>query len=498
MSTYSVYNIHIDNNLSFTPGATAGSVLAIDANGSTSWVPQSGGSGGSQTLEQTLALGNSAGTYSIVATSSSNLTRTEMNFMGNNLDFSGFQDNFYLVNRENKVGNHNFSRIILGTSSMRLEFVDVEYGLPAYSGIQVEKDLLNVTNQKEIRLNTINSNIVLSDNSVDIFNNGATAAVFNSSGVRLPSITNSLLATNSLGQIIATSSTDGDSQTLEQTLALGNNVGTYSITGQGTPGIGVLKMPSSLSPHLATKLYQSKEPFNDFSFVMLSPGVTFSGIEINSDTLNIISSNSTTMSGIYMSSDNIRLRGLSGTGSNILSIDSLGNIGITSSISGGSGTSGTSGSSGTSGISITGPMGPTGPAGSGGGTQSGSFGIVIDGGGSAITTTGVSGFVSIPYSGTIVSWTIIAEAIGGSPSCVVDVQKTTYSGLGVGSPAFIAGTEKPTITSGNYVSDFLSKNEDNTLSTWTTSVSAGDIIIFNLDSVSNTKRITLSIKINKS
>jgi hypothetical protein len=65
MSTYSVYNIHIDNNLSFTPGATAGSVLAIDANGNTSWVPQSGGSGGSQTLEQTLALGNNAGTYSI-------------------------------------------------------------------------------------------------------------------------------------------------------------------------------------------------------------------------------------------------------------------------------------------------------------------------------------------------------------------------------------------------------------------------------------------------
>jgi hypothetical protein len=42
MSTYSVYNIHIDNNLSFTPGPTAGSVLAIDVNGNTSWVPESG------------------------------------------------------------------------------------------------------------------------------------------------------------------------------------------------------------------------------------------------------------------------------------------------------------------------------------------------------------------------------------------------------------------------------------------------------------------------
>lgn len=236
--TYSVYNINIDNQLSFTPGPTAGNVLAIDANGSTSWVSQSGGSGGSQTLEQTLALGNSAGTYSIVATSSSNLTRTEMNFMGNNLDFSGFQDNFYLVNRENKVGNHNFSRIILGTSSMRLEFVDVEYVSPAASGIQVEKDLLNVTNQKEIRLNTINSNIVLSDNSVDIFNNGATAAAFNSSGVVIPSITNSFLATNSLGQIIATASPGG-----------GSSLGSFGITIDGggsaitTGNKGYLEMP---------------------------------------------------------------------------------------------------------------------------------------------------------------------------------------------------------------------------------------------------------------
>ena len=35
MSTYSVYNIKVDNKLSFTPGATAGSVLSIDADGNT-------------------------------------------------------------------------------------------------------------------------------------------------------------------------------------------------------------------------------------------------------------------------------------------------------------------------------------------------------------------------------------------------------------------------------------------------------------------------------
>lgn len=37
MSTYSVYNIKIDNELSFTPGAATGSVLAINAEGITYW-----------------------------------------------------------------------------------------------------------------------------------------------------------------------------------------------------------------------------------------------------------------------------------------------------------------------------------------------------------------------------------------------------------------------------------------------------------------------------
>ncbi len=37
MSTYSVYSIKIDNSLSFTPGPTAGYVLAIAADGSTYW-----------------------------------------------------------------------------------------------------------------------------------------------------------------------------------------------------------------------------------------------------------------------------------------------------------------------------------------------------------------------------------------------------------------------------------------------------------------------------
>jgi len=46
MSTYSVYNIKIDNELRFTPGVTAGYVLAINADGTTEWVAPGGGTGG--------------------------------------------------------------------------------------------------------------------------------------------------------------------------------------------------------------------------------------------------------------------------------------------------------------------------------------------------------------------------------------------------------------------------------------------------------------------
>ena len=58
--TYSVYNIKVDNEAYLPLTST---VLATDAQGKI--IATAGGGGGSQTLEQTLALGNSAGTYSI-------------------------------------------------------------------------------------------------------------------------------------------------------------------------------------------------------------------------------------------------------------------------------------------------------------------------------------------------------------------------------------------------------------------------------------------------
>jgi len=125
--------------------------------------------------------------------------------------------------------------------------------------------------------------------------------------------------------------------------------------------------------------------------------------------------------------------------------------------------------------------------GSDGSSGVGSFGITIDGGGADITT-GVKGYVSIPYSGTITDWVIIGDASG---SCVVDIWKTTYASFPPLVGDSITGSEKPTLSSSSI-------NTDNDLTTWTTSVTAGDIIGFNVDSVSGLTRLNLAIKVSKS
>ena len=137
---------------------------------------------------------------------------------------------------------------------------------------------------------------------------------------------------------------------------------------------------------------------------------------------------------------------------------------------------------------IQGPAGATGATGATGpGSDKGSFGITIDGGGSAITT-GVKGYIQIPYSGTITGWNILADQSG---SIVVDVWKDTYANYPPLVADSIAGSEKPTLST-------AIKNQDLSLSTWTTSVTAGDIIAFNVDSASTVTRVNLSINITKS
>ncbi len=110
------------------------------------------------------------------------------------------------------------------------------------------------------------------------------------------------------------------------------------------------------------------------------------------------------------------------------------------------------------------------------------FGITIDGLGDVITT-GSKGFTQIPYNGTITGWTVVADQAG---SCVIDVKKSTYSSFPTTSS--VAGTALPTLSTAQ-------KNRDTSLSGWgSTSITAGDMFEFVVNSATTVKRVTLIIE----
>ncbi len=111
------------------------------------------------------------------------------------------------------------------------------------------------------------------------------------------------------------------------------------------------------------------------------------------------------------------------------------------------------------------------------------FGITIDGGGTAITT-GVKGYITVPYAMTVTGWDILADQPG---SIIIDVWKDSYANFPPTAADTIAGTEKPTLSSAQ-------KNQDNALSTWTTAVSAGDVIAFNVDSATTVTKVSVIVK----
>lgn len=126
------------------------------------------------------------------------------------------------------------------------------------------------------------------------------------------------------------------------------------------------------------------------------------------------------------------------------------------------------------------------------GLSAGAILAVIDGAGSAITT-GLKGYLGpMPFGGTINQATLLADQTG---SIVVDVWKCTYAQFDAGSTHPVSGDKitasaPPTITTDV-------KSQDSTLTGWTTAFSAGDILAFNVNSVTDIERVTLELKIAK-
>lgn len=120
----------------------------------------------------------------------------------------------------------------------------------------------------------------------------------------------------------------------------------------------------------------------------------------------------------------------------------------------------------------------------------GQFGIDVDGGGVAITT-GVKGFVVIPYDCTIIQATVLStDASATSGSIVFDVWKDTYANYPPTIADTITASAKPTLSSAN-------KSQDSTLTGWTVTVTAGDVLAFNVDSASTVTHVVLLLKVVK-
>lgn len=112
--------------------------------------------------------------------------------------------------------------------------------------------------------------------------------------------------------------------------------------------------------------------------------------------------------------------------------------------------------------------------------------FIIDGGGSAITT-GEKGDITIPFACTINEWTLLADQSG---SVVVDIWKDTYANYPPTVADTITASAKPTISA-------ATKGQSSTLTGWTTSIAAGDVLAFNVDSASTVTRVTLSLKVTR-
>lgn len=113
--------------------------------------------------------------------------------------------------------------------------------------------------------------------------------------------------------------------------------------------------------------------------------------------------------------------------------------------------------------------------------------IVIDGAGATITT-GIKLDIVVDFACTINAVTMLADQSG---SIVVDIWKDSYANFPPTDADSITAGAPPTISS-------ATKSQDSTLTGWTTSISGGDILRFNVDSATSIQRLTLALKVTRS
>lgn len=120
--------------------------------------------------------------------------------------------------------------------------------------------------------------------------------------------------------------------------------------------------------------------------------------------------------------------------------------------------------------------------------RTGAISLVIDGSG-AVITTGAKGYLPVPFACTITGWTLLStDASATSGSIVIDIWKDVRANYPPTIADTITASAKPTLSSVN-------NNASTTLTGWTTSIAAGDVLGFHVDSVSTVTKIALTLTV---
>jgi hypothetical protein len=114
---------------------------------------------------------------------------------------------------------------------------------------------------------------------------------------------------------------------------------------------------------------------------------------------------------------------------------------------------------------------------------------VIDGGGSTIVA-GFKGYLFIDFACTIIQATLLADQTG---SAIVNIWACTYAQFDAGATHPVAAdkitsTTPPTISA-------ATKAQDSTLTSWSTAITAGTVLAFNVDSDTTCQRLMLALKV---
>lgn len=111
----------------------------------------------------------------------------------------------------------------------------------------------------------------------------------------------------------------------------------------------------------------------------------------------------------------------------------------------------------------------------------------IQAAGSQANPSGEYGNIIVPYSCTITGWSLLADQSGNAQ---LDVQKSSYTDFPSGFTS-IVGNDAPLLQSAQ-------KNENPSVSVWTTSLAKGDVLKFIVNSATAVTRLNLAIAVTAS